>query len=77
MILREGLAISSAGILVGLPFALLATRAMTSLLYGLSPADPFTVAAAALGIVLVSLAASLVPGLRAASVDPLVALRYE
>jgi predicted permease len=77
MVLREGLAISAAGIIVGVPFVLLAARAMASLLYGLAPNDPLTIGAAALGITLVSVAASLIPALRAASVDPLVALRYE
>jgi predicted permease len=77
MILRESLMISAAGIVIGLPFTFFAMRALTSLLYGLAPNDPLTFGLGVLGIVLVSLAASLSPAMRAASMDPLVALRYE
>ncbi len=77
MILRESLTICAVGIFVGLPLAWFAVRLMDSLLYGLAPHDPLTICLAILGIVAVSTAASLVPALRAASVDPINALRYE
>ena len=77
MILRESLLICAIGIGIGLPLAIAATRALGSLLYGLAPYDPLTISLATLGIVAVSLAASFLPARRAASVDPLVALRYE
>ncbi len=77
MILRESLLICAIGIAIGLPLAIASTSALGSLLYGLAPYDPFTIGLAALGIVIVSLAASFLPARRAASVDPLVALRYE
>ncbi len=77
MILRESLVICAIGIAIGLPLAIACTRALASLLYGLASYDPLTICLATIGIVLVSLAASFVPARRAASVDPLVALRYE
>lgn len=77
MVLRESLTICVVGIVIGLPLAIACTRALASLLYGLAPYDSLTICLAIAGIVLVSLAASLFPARRAASVDPLVALRYE
>jgi ABC-type lipoprotein release transport system permease subunit len=60
-----------------LPLALAATKVLQSMLFGVQPRDPATFAAALVGIAAVSLAASLIPALRAASVDPMVALREE
>jgi ABC-type lipoprotein release transport system permease subunit len=60
-----------------LPLALAATKELQSMLFGVQPRDPATFAAALVGIAAVSLAASLIPALRAASVDPMVALREE
>jgi ABC-type antimicrobial peptide transport system permease subunit len=77
MILEESLVICMIGIAIGLPLTVACTRALASLLYGLAPYDPLTIVIAALGIVVVSLAAGFLPARRAASVDPLVALRYE
>jgi ABC-type antimicrobial peptide transport system permease subunit len=77
MILRESLVICSIGIAIGLPLAIACTRALASLLYGLAPYDPLTISLSTFGIVLVSVAAGFVPASRAASIDPLVALRYE
>ena len=77
MVLRESLAVSLAGILLGLPLTVAGARLLRSTLFGLGPGDPLTFAGALLGITLVVLLASLVPARRAASVDPMVALRYE
>jgi predicted permease len=77
MILRESLIISAAGIAIGLPLTFASTRTLASLLYGLAPNDPLTLGFSVLGIILVSLAASLLPAVRAAAIDPVVALRYE
>jgi ABC-type lipoprotein release transport system permease subunit len=50
---------------------------MRSLLFGVSPFDPLAMAAAAIGVLLLSMAASGLPALRAASIDPMRALRGE
>ncbi len=77
LILRESFAICLVGVLIGLPLALASTRLLGSLLYGLTPHDPFILFSATLSIVVVCLLAGLIPARRAASVDPVVALRYE
>jgi len=77
MILRDCLVIVAAGLVLGLPLAWMGSRLMAAMLYQLSPHDPLSLAAAAFGVVLVSLAAALVPARRAASVEPMEALRTE
>jgi predicted permease len=77
MILRESLAVSVAGLLLGLPLAVAGARVLRSMLFGLGPGDPLAFAGAVLGLATVVLAASLIPAGRATRVDPMVALRYE
>ncbi len=77
MILRESLAVCLAGVVVGLPLAFASMRLLRTMLFGLGPNDAVSFAAALLGITVVALAASLIPARRAASVDPLIALRNE
>jgi putative ABC transport system permease protein len=77
MVLREAAVLLGIGLAAGTVLALFAGRAATSLLYGLKPTDPLTLAAAILGMALVALFASLLPAQRAASVHPMVALREE
>jgi predicted permease len=77
MILRESAGITAVGILVGLGVALLLTQAVKSMLYGIVPDDPFTLASAVLLLLAVALAASWIPARRAAGVEPVVALRHE
>jgi len=77
MILSESLLVSFVGILIGVPLAIGGAQLMRSMLFGLGPGDKLSFAGALLAITLVALAASLIPARRAASVDPLVALRYE
>jgi ABC-type antimicrobial peptide transport system permease subunit len=77
MIVKEGLLLSGTGLLVGLGVAALLTRALSVLLYGVSPLDP-TALLGGLGLLLsASVAATLVPALRAAQVDPMESLRAE
>jgi predicted permease len=77
MILREATWISLAGIVVGLTAALVLAQAIKSMLYGLQPADPVSVIGGAVLLVAVGLAASWLPARRAASVQPVEALRHE
>jgi ABC-type antimicrobial peptide transport system permease subunit len=65
------------GIAVGGVLALLAGRTATSLLYGLKPHDPVTLTIAVVALSAVAAGASFLPALRAAGLDPMVALREE
>jgi predicted permease len=77
MILRESLLLIAAGLIVGLPLAWFTSRLMASMLFHLSPHDAVSFFAAGLGMLLVSLAAALIPARRAASIEPMQALRSE
>jgi len=77
MVLREGLGLAIAGTAVGLVCALIVSRLMAGLLYGVRPTDPLTFAGVAILLVGVSLLACYIPARRAMRVDPIVALRYE
>jgi putative ABC transport system permease protein len=77
MILRQGLALIGIGLAIGLAGAYAATRALTALLFGVRPTDPYTFGAVAALLVAVGVAASYIPARRATNVDPMVALRYE
>ncbi|HEX3144156.1 MAG TPA: FtsX-like permease family protein, partial [Pyrinomonadaceae bacterium] len=77
MVMRETLVLVVAGIAVGVPVALGAARLISSQLFGLSPADPLTLVAAALVLIGVASLAGFLPARKASKVNPLVALRYE
>lgn len=76
-ILREGLRVTLIGVVIGLMAALALSRIMADYIYGIRATDPLTYAAATLVLVLTALAACYVPARRAASVDPMRALRME
>jgi putative ABC transport system permease protein len=77
LIVGEGVRLIAVGGLLGLGAALGTARLLKSMLYNVGPRDPFTYAAVALLLVLVALAATLVPARAAMKVEPVVALRYE
>jgi putative ABC transport system permease protein len=77
LILRHGAALAALGLALGVPAAWSTTRVLSSLLYEVEPADPVVFASVAIATALVTLAASAVPALRAARVDPLIALKAE
>jgi putative ABC transport system permease protein len=73
----RGFAMSTGGIAIGLAIAKGSVRLMRSLVFGASPDEPLTFAAAAATLILVALAASYIPARRATRIDPVRALRYE
>lgn len=77
MVLRDSLYLVAAGLAIGLPLAWFASKLMASMLYQLSAHDPVSLIFAGLGVAVVSLAAALIPARRAASNEPMNALRTE
>jgi len=77
LVLRQGLATTVIGLVIGVAGAVGLTRLATSLLFEVKPTDPLTFGAVAGVITLVALAACVVPARRATKVDPIVALREE
>jgi predicted permease len=77
MVLRQGLGLAIAGAALGIVCALIVSRLMAGVLYGVRPTDPATFAEVAVLLVLVALFACYVPAMRATRVDPMVALRHE
>jgi predicted permease len=77
MILRDSLLLTAFGVLAGIPLAYAIGRALSSSLYGVQPLDALTYGLAIVGVTIVAFIASAAPASRAASVDPLKALRTE
>jgi putative ABC transport system permease protein len=77
LILRQGMAIAAAGIFIGIAAALAVTRVLASLLYDVAPTDPATFAAVTVLLAATALLACAGPAIRAALIDPIVALRCE
>jgi ABC-type antimicrobial peptide transport system permease subunit len=77
LILKGSLLLTVAGVLLGIPLAMLVGRALTSSLYGVRPFDSASYLVAIVGVAVVALVASALPAGRAASVDPMTALRTE
>jgi predicted permease len=77
LVIGQGMALTCAGVALGLALAFALTRFFASMLYGLSPTDGVTFTGAALVWIAIAMLASYLPARRAAKVDPIVALRYE
>jgi predicted permease len=77
LILRESLLVSGAAVLAGVPVAIAGARLMHSMLFGVQPGDVISFLLALFGVILIALAASIIPARRAMRVDPITALRYE
>jgi putative ABC transport system permease protein len=77
LVMRETMLLVAVGVTIGLIAALATTRLISSMLFGLTPYDPVTIAVAALLMVAVAALAGYLPARRASRVDPLTALRHE
>ena len=77
LIMKNGLALVLAGIVIGVGGAFALTRFLTTLLFEVTPTDRFTFLVVSLVFFVIAMVASLIPALRATRVNPIVALRYE
>jgi len=77
MVMREAGLLLAGGVVVGVLLAVAAARAATTLLFGLRPGDPLTLAMAIAGLGVVAMLASYLPALRASQLEPTEALREE
>ena len=77
MVMRESMLLVVVGVVLGLVTAVVASRFVTTLLFGLPPTDPTTIVAAVVLMSTVSALAGYLPARRASKVDPMVALHYE
>jgi ABC-type antimicrobial peptide transport system permease subunit len=77
MVFRENAVIATVGSVAGLIAALLASRTLASFLYNTSPSDPWVLATSLAALAAIAGAATLLPALRAARIEPMTAIRYE
>ena len=77
MVIRETLHLVLAGLVIGVPAALVGAKLISAQLFGLKPADPLTLVGASVVLTIVALLAGYLPARRASRVNPLSALRYE
>ena len=77
LVVRLGMALAFSGVMIGLAAALLLTRLIRSLLFGVEATDPITFAGISLLLAMIALVASYIPAQRAARIDPLISLRSE
>lgn len=77
MVVRDGVALTAAGIAVGVPCAVAAAGMLASLMFGVTKSDPVTVVAGAAFFLVLGISAGLLPARRALTVQPVEALRAE
>jgi putative ABC transport system permease protein len=77
LVVGHGLALAVIGMTLGVAGALVLTRFLASMLYGIRPTDPLTYLGVCLLLMAVAMVASYIPARRATKVDPMEALRYE
>ncbi|WP_321472734.1 ABC transporter permease [uncultured Paludibaculum sp.] len=77
MVLRQGMGVTSIGVMVGVLAALPAMRLASSLLYGVAPSDPLTFLMVPMCLLVVAIFSSLTPAYRAAHLDPIATLKHE
>jgi predicted permease len=77
MVAREACIMLAIGIAVGIPIGIATTTAFKAMLFNVSKADPLAIVAAIGTLIVISIAAAVIPARRASRVDPMVALRYE
>jgi ABC-type antimicrobial peptide transport system permease subunit len=77
MVLKNGAAVTALGLAIGLPLAMLGSRLVRGLLFGVSPTDPVSLGVSVVLLAVTALAAGLWPARRATKLDPAQALRFE
>src|SRR3954469_19180473 len=77
LVMREAMLLIVAGVVLGIPLAMMSTHVIKSMLFGLSNTDPWSMLLVVLMLSFVGAIAGLIPARRATKVDPMVALRYE
>jgi putative ABC transport system permease protein len=77
LVVRQGMVLALVGLAAGIAGALLLSRLMVKVLYGVRPIDPITFAGVTLLLTVVALAANYIPARRAMQVDPIAALRHD
>lgn len=77
LVLRQGMGLTIAGLIIGIGAGSVATRVLTDMLFGVTPRDPLTFIGVSALLLLVAFLACYIPARRATRIDPVVALRYE
>ncbi len=76
-VIREGLGVSTIGLVIGLAGSLILSRSFETMVFGITPTDPVTYVGVIAVLLVAATVASLIPARRASRVDPMVALRVE